>query len=128
MYFTSRAHAGWFLAQQLQSYRYENSVVVALSDGAVQVGEQIAASLHCILTMLLIEDIDVPGENTLFGTVDQKGGFMYNPEFSKGEADSYYGEYRGYLEDQKRKHFQHMNRLLGDGGIIDAEMLRDHVV
>ncbi len=128
MYFTSRAHAGWFLAQQLTSYRYENCAVVALSDGAVQVGEQIAAELHCILTMLLMEDIEVPGENTLFGTVDQNGGFTYNKYFSTGEIESYYGEFHGYLDDQKREKFQKMNRLLGDGGLINEGMLRDHVV
>ena len=128
MYFTSRAHAGWFLAQQLTDYRYENCVVVALSDGAVQVGEQIAASLHCNLTMLLMEDIEVPGEGTLFGTINQDGGFTYNQMFSTGEVEAYYSEFHGYLEDQKREHFQHMNRLLGDGGLISEDMLKDHVV
>lgn len=128
MYFTSRAHAGWFLAQQLQGYRFEDCAVVALSDGAVQVGEQIATSLHSILTMLLIEDIEIPGENTLFGTIDQAGGFTYNKMFSTGEIEDYYGEYHGYLDDQKREHFQHINKLLGDGGILDREMLQDHVV
>ncbi len=128
MYFTSRAHAGWFLAQQLLEYRFENCAVVALSDGAVQVGEQIAASLHAILTILLTEEIEVPGENTLFGTIDEAGGFTYNRMFSTGEIEDYYSEFHGYLEDQKREHFQHMNRLLGDGGILNNEMLRDHVV
>ncbi len=128
MYFTSRAHAGWFLAQQLSDYRYENCVVVALSDGAVQVGEQIAATLHCNLTMLLMEDIEVPGEGTLFGTINQGGGFTYNQMFSTGEIESYYSEFHNYLEDQKREHFQHMNRLLGDGGLISEDMLKDHVV
>jgi len=127
-YFTSRAHAGWFLAQQLMSYRYENCVVVALSDGGVQVGEQIASALHCSLTMLLMEDIEVPGEGTLFGTVDQGGGFTYNQMFSTGEIEEYYSEFHGYLEDQKREHFQHMNRLLGDGGLISEDMLKDQVV
>jgi putative phosphoribosyl transferase len=127
-YFTSRAHAGWFLAQQLAGYRYENCAVVALSDGAVQVGEQIAAQLHCVLTMLLMEDIEVPGENTLFGTVNEQGGFTYNQMFSTGEVEAYYDEFHGYLEDQKREKFQKMNRLLGDGGLISEDLLRDHVV
>lgn len=128
MYFTSRAHAGWFLARDLEKYRYDNCAVVALSDGAVQVGEQIAAQLHCILTMLLSEDIEVPGEGTVFGSVNQDGGFTYNQMFSTGEIEAYYSEFHGYLEDQKRERFQHMNRLLGDGGIISEDMLRDHVV
>jgi putative phosphoribosyl transferase len=129
MYFESRAQAGQLLAAQLfEKYRYENCAVVALSDGAVQVGEQIAGALHCILTMLLIEDIQVPGESTSFGGVSQNGGFTYNGMFSAGEIEEYVGEFHGYLEEQKREAFQKLNRLLGDGGIIDNDMLRDHVV
>jgi putative phosphoribosyl transferase len=129
MYFESRAQAGQILAAQLAPiYRYENCVVVALSDGAVQVGEQIAEALHCVLTMLLIEDIPVPGESVSFGGVSQSGGFTYNGMFSAGEVEEYASEFHGYLEEQKREAFQKINRLLGDGGIIDHEMLRDHMV
>lgn len=129
MYFESRAQAGQLLAEELvDQYRYENCVVVALSDGGVQVGEQIASALHCVLTMLLIEDIQVPGENVSFGGVSQDGSFTYNDQFSTGEVEEYAGEFHGYLEEQKREAFQRINRLLGDGGIIDSAMLRDHVV
>lgn len=129
MYFESRAQAGKILAAQLApQYRYENCVVVALNDGAVQVGEQIAEALHCILTMLLIEDIQIPGEGLSFGGVSQSGGFTYNGMFSAGEVEEYSSEFHGYLEEQKREAFQKINRLLGDGGIIDSEMLRDHTV
>lgn len=129
MYFESRAQAGQILAAQLApQYRYENCAVVALSDGAVQVGEQIAEALHCILTMLLIEDIQIPGEGLSFGGVSQSGGFTYNGMFSAGEVEEYTSEFHGYLEEQKREAFQRINRLLGDGGVIDSDMLRDHVV
>jgi len=129
MYFENRAQAGQLLAARLvDKYRYENCAVVALSDGGVQVGEQIASALHCILTMLLIENIDVPGENLSFGGVSQNGMFTYNGMFSAGEIEEYSGEFHGYLEEKKREAFQKMNRLLGDGGIIDSDMLRDHVV
>ena len=129
MYFESRAQAGQMLAEQLvEKYRYENCAVIALSDGAVQVGEQIASALHCILTMLLIEDIQVPGEDMSFGGVSQNGGFTYNGMFSAGEIEEYAGEFHGYLEEQKREAFQRINRLLGEGGIIDSDMLRDHTI
>jgi putative phosphoribosyl transferase len=129
MYFESRAQAGQILAAQLvDTYRYENCVVVALSDGSVQVGEQIAGELHCLLTMLLIEDIAIPGESLSFGGVSQSGGFTYNGAFSSGEIEEYTNEFHGYLEEQKREAFQKINRLLGDGGVIDHDMLRDHTV
>ncbi|HEX6258691.1 MAG TPA: phosphoribosyltransferase family protein [Candidatus Saccharimonadales bacterium] len=128
MYFKNRQEAGRQLAAELMQYRYDNCIVVALSDGGVQVGEQIASQLHCMLTMLLLEEIEVPGESTMFGNVNQNGGFTYNGAFSAGEIESYYTEFHGYLEEQKREKFQHINRLLGDGGILSNEMLRDHVV
>lgn len=129
MYFESREQAGQLLSVELAGqYRYENCAVVALSDGAVLVGEQIAAGLHCVLMMLLTEDIQVPGEGLSFGAVSQNGGFTYNGMFSTGEIEEYAGEFHGYLDEQKREAFQKMNRLLGDGGIIDSDLLRDHVV
>ena len=129
MYFESREEAGIKLAIQLfEKYRYENCAVVSLSDGGVIVGEQIASALHSILTMLLVETIEVPGESISFGAVSQNGSFSYDSSMSSGEVDEYASEYHGYLEEQKREAFQKINRLLGDGGLIDADMLRDHVV
>ncbi len=129
MYFESRAQAGRELAADLiGKYRYENCAVVALSDGGVLVGEQIAASLHCILTMLLIEEVEVPGESMTFGAVSQSGAFTYNGMLSAGEVDEYTTEFHGYLEDQKREAFSRINRLLGDGGVIDHDMLREHTI
>jgi len=129
MYFESRGEAGHILAGQLlEKYRYETCAVVALSDGAVLVGEQIAVVLHCMLTMLLVEDIQVPGESVSFGGVSESGGFTYNGMFSAGEIEEYVSEFHGYLEEQKREAFQKINRLLGDGGLIDHDMLRDHTI
>lgn len=129
MYFESRMEAGVKLAEPLlERYRYENCAVVALSDGAVLVGEQIATALHCVLTMLLIEDIEVPGESLSFGGVSQSGGFTYNGMFSAGEIDEYTSEFHGYLDEQKREAFQRINRLLGEGGLIDKSLLLDRTV
>lgn len=129
MYFENRETAGQILANELvQKYRYEDCVVVALSDGGVVVGEQIAKALHCVLTLLIIEKIDVPGEGVSFGSINQNGDFVYNASFSSGEIYEYESEYHGYLEEQKREAFQRINRLLGDGGLISADMLRDRVV
>lgn len=128
MYFGSRIEAGYKLAQELMAYRFENTIVVALSDGGVQVGQQIAASLHCAMTMLLVEDIEVPGEGESFGSLNQSGRFTYNGMFSAGEIEAYYNEFHGYLEDQKREKMSHINRLLGSGGIVNESMLLGHNV
>lgn len=129
MYFQSRAQAGQELAVQLvEKYRYEDCAVVALSDGAVQVGEQIASQLHCILTMLIYETIEVPGESQTFGAMSQEGNFTFSSQLSEGEASAYATEFHGYLEEAKRTAFSKINKLLGDGGIINHDMLRDRTV
>ena len=129
MYFENRSQAGEVLAGQLfDKYRYENCAVVALNDGAVLVGEQIATRLHCVLTMLLTEEIEIPGEGMSFGAVSQSGNFTYNGMYSSGEIDEYVSEFHGYLDEQKREAFQRINRLLGDGGLIDRDLLRDHTI
>lgn len=124
MYFESRGQAGKLLADQLvEKYRYEDMAVVALGSGAVLVGEQIAAELHCVLTMLVTQDIAIPGENMEFGAVSQSGQFTYNANLSTGEIDGYTSEFHGYLSEQQREAFQKINRLVGDGGTIDARLL-----
>lgn len=125
MYFESRGQAGKLLADQLvEKYRYEDMAVVALGSGAVLVGEQIAAELHCVLTMLVTKDIAIPGEHLQFGAVSQSGQFTYNANLSGGEIDGYTSEFHSYLSEQKREAFQSINRLLGDGGTIDIRLLR----
>lgn len=128
MYFRSRAEAGEKLADQLMGYRYENCMIVALSYGGLSVAEPIAMRLHSLLGLFLTEKIDLPGENLTLGTVNQAGGFLYNTELSEGEAQDYYSEMHGYIDDQKREKFEKINRLLADGGLLNIEKLREHVV
>lgn len=128
MYFHSRTEAGEMLAERLMQYRFENAVVVALSHGAVVVGEPIAARLHCLLGIFLTEGIDIPGENLTVGTVTQGGGFLFNQGLSEGESEDYYGEFHSYIDDQKREKTARINHLLADGGALDINLLREHVV
>jgi putative phosphoribosyl transferase len=129
MYFHSRAEAGEQLARQLfDKYRYENVAVVALGDGGVSVGEPIAERLHCVLTLLLSETVDVPGENQTFGAVSSSGQFTQNSNLGPSEISAYTSEFHGYLEEQKRQAFHRINRLIGDGGVIDQVLLQDHTV
>lgn len=129
MYFESRSHAGSQLAEQLlDAYRYENTAVVALNDGSVLVGEQIAWRLHCVLMLLLSEAIDIPGEGLSFGAVSQLGKMTLNSQFTDGQKNYFISEFHGYLEEEKRRAYQRINRLLGDNGLVDKDMLKDRVV
>lgn len=129
MYFESRSHAGVLLADKLiDEYRYENTAVLALNEGAVLVGEQIAARLHCVLMLLFSEPVDVPGEGVTLGAVSQTGQMTYNSNFTYGQKQHYINEFHGFMEEEKRRAYQKMNRLLGDNGVVDKKMLKDRVV
>jgi putative phosphoribosyl transferase len=120
MYFHDRAQAGDRLADELMEYRFENTVVLALSPGGVVVGEQIARRIHSSLTLLLTARISAPGDDSLvLGQIDQTGLFTYNSMISAGEMEEYLEDMRGYLEEQKLKEMYHMTSVVGDHGLID---------
>lgn len=127
MYFASRLQAGRMLATQLTpKYRYENCAVVALSDGGVMVGAQIAMQLHCVLTMMLSEEIMLPREPMAIGGITQDGTFSYNQAYSQGEIDELVSEYYQYIEQEKFSKIEHMNQLIGSGGLTSRDLLRGH--
>ncbi len=129
MYFNDRIEAGQQLAARLTpKYRYENCVVVALSDGAVLAGAQVASGLHCALTMLISEQVHIPGEPEVYGAVNQDGEFVNNSSYSQSELDVYTSEYHGSIEQQKMEAFHTVNQLLGSSGIITHDLLRYHNV
>lgn len=128
MYFNSRKEAGQKLALELTNYIDSNCVVIALSEGAVEVGEQIASRLHCGLDILLSEEIRLPGEPNAIGVVAQDGSFVYNHMLSAGEIDEYYSEFHAYIDDQKRQKYAEINRLLGNGGLLAPEALHDRII
>ena len=124
MYFASRTQAGKLLANQLVAkYRYENCAVVALDDGGVMIGAQVAASLHCVLSLLLNEKITLPRELEAIAGISQDGSVTYNSVYSPGELDELIGEYYQYIEQEKLSHLRNLNDLLGRGNTVDKRLL-----
>lgn len=79
MYFENRHQAGDLLVERLfENYRFEDCAVIALNEGGVLVGERIAERLHSVLTLLLSEDVEIPGESLNLGSVSQNGNFLQN--------------------------------------------------
>lgn len=129
MYLASRVQAGRMLATQLaQKYRYENCAVVALDDGGVMVGAQIAQQLHCVLTLLMSAEIKLPQEPTAIAGITSSGTVSYNHVYSQGEINELAGENFGYIEQQKLLQMHDMNQLVGTTGTISKELLRGHNV
>jgi predicted phosphoribosyltransferase len=129
LYFPSRIAAGDLIAEKLEpKYRYEDCAVLALNDGAVLVGAAIAQRLHCVINMLLLEPIKLPGENDVLATMDNFGSMTYNDKFSAGELEEMQSEYFGYIEQQKLEKLFQMQEMIGQGGVLDRNMLRGHNV
>jgi predicted phosphoribosyltransferase len=117
------------LAGQLASkYRYENCAVVALSDGGVVVGAQIAMQLHCAMHMLLYEEIKLPMEPNAVSGITESGSYAYNSYYAKPQIDELVSEYYQYIEQQKTAKMNDMQRLLGRGGVVRRDLLRGHTV
>jgi putative phosphoribosyl transferase len=123
-YFPSRKAAGDLLADQLMKYRYEDCAVIGLTDGAVVVGVEIAARLHCPLNMLLTDSIRLQGETDVLAEIDHLGDVTYSDAYSVGELEEMRSENFNYIEQQKLEKVFAMNRLLGQGGVIKADLLR----
>jgi len=126
MYFASRMQAGRMLASQLvQKYRYEDCAVIALDDGGVVIGAQIAMQLHSVLMMLMSEEINLPREIEAIGAIAQDGTFTYNnASYADVEIQELMGEYYGFMEQEKLKRIHDLQHLIGSGGVIKKKLLR----
>ncbi len=129
MYFKSRTQAGEQLAEQIAlRYAGKPCVVIALSDGSVVVAAQIALKLRAMLSMLLVQPIMLPREDTPIGGITEDGSFAYNGLFSPGEIEELVGEYRSYIEAEKTDRLSEMHRLVGGVNLLRKELLRDKTV
>jgi predicted phosphoribosyltransferase len=125
MYFASRVQAGRMLASKmLAKYRYENCIVLAMSDGGAMVGAQIAMSLHCPMELLVTEEIELPNEPDALGGIAQDGSFAFNPYYSPGEVDEFVAEYFQYIEQEKMIQLQKMHRQIGEGITLKKSLLK----
>ena len=129
MYFKSRVEAGQKLATLIaQKYKGQNNAVVGLSDGGVMVGAQVSLQLGCVLTMLLSDTIELPRENTALAGISQNGSLSYNTAYSPGQIEDFVSEYHSLIEQEKLEKMHEMHQLVGRGGLIRKDLLRDHNV
>ncbi len=115
-------------AQLTDKYLDEKCAVVALGDGGVMVGAQIASELHCVLTMLQSADIMLPREPEAIAGITSGGRMAYNHSYSDGEIAELTSEYFGFIEQEKLARMHDMNQLVGAGGTINKELLKHHNV
>ena len=105
-------------------YKDKPCAIVALSEGGVMVGAQIALKLKAVLSMLLVQTISIPAENDPIGAINERGSFAYNTLYSAGEVEELMMDYRGYLEDQKRSNLTDIHGLLGNARGLRPELVQ----
>lgn len=128
MYFRNRAEAGRQLAAQLEKYKSQHIVVLALGLGSSIVAAQVAMRLHANMLLYVIKDVNLPGESEAFAGIGSGDVFTYNPRYTPGELDEYNSEYRSYLEQERLEQSHELHMLLGEGGEIDKTLLRHRTV
>ncbi len=115
------------LASRLvKQYRYENCAIVAIDDGGVVVGAQIAMQLHCILNLMVSTEIGLPQEPVSLAGITTSGAMAYNSQYSAGELEELLSENRVYFEQEKMKSMHELNQLITGIGTIDKRFLRGH--
>jgi putative phosphoribosyl transferase len=125
MYFASRMQAGRMLAVRIKKkYGSEPCAVVAMSDGGVMVGVQIAVELQCVITMLLVDEIKLPREIVSIAGISQDGTFTYNKNYAESEIQELVTEFHGVIEQEKLEKLHRMHALIGNHQLIRKDLLR----
>lgn len=127
MYYFNRAEAGRKLAEKLEAYNSEPTSIVALGQGGVLVGAQIAMRLHSNLLILLTEKIMLPGEPTPLASLTTDTT-TFNSIYSSGEVEELVGEYHNLIEEQRNEKKRSLNKLSVEGAQVSKEKLRNRVI
>lgn len=128
MYFKNRAQAGRKLAKLLEPYKGQDTVVIALNEGAVIVGAQVAMRIHANLVLMLSENIYLPGEPDAIAALGSTGSFAYSDMFSTGQIEELAAEFHSFIDQQRIEKMHHLNIMVGKDGEVHKEYLRHHIV
>lgn len=127
-YFQDRKEAGKLLAEQMKDYRSECCAVVALSEGGVQVGAEIAKVIHASLFLLTIEDVILPRELEPLAAMSSAGTFTFNHSLSAADLEEISIDSRPVIDQLRLQTFQKLNRIASKDGIIDKRLLKRHTI
>jgi predicted phosphoribosyltransferase len=115
-------------AQLAKKYRYENCAVLAINDGGVVVGAQIAAQLHCVLSMLQSAEIMLPREPQALAGITADGRVAFNSSYADAEIAELTSENYSLIEQEKLKQMHEMNQLVSSAGTVNKDLLKGHNV
>ncbi len=127
-YFPDRTAAGNLLADQVAvQFSGDNTLVIALSEGAVVVGAEIARRIHCSLYIFASQKVagDSDGEATALGS---GGVFSYNTAIAFGALEEDADAFRMYTDQRSLNEFLKLNHVAGKDGTIPRQLLKRHTI
>jgi predicted phosphoribosyltransferase len=129
-YFKDRTTAGKLLAEQMKIHDYQtrNCAVVALSEGGIMIGAEIAKAIHSSLFLLTIEDITLPRELEPLASMSSAGTFTFNHSLSTADLEEISTESRTLIDQMRLDTFKKLNRVVSKDGEVDRKLLHNHLV
>lgn len=126
-YYHDRTQAGKLLADELSGLKNTSCAVVALSEGAVLVGAEIAKRIHATLFILTTQSVDDERDNAATA-IGSAGVFSFNTGSSLGQLEEDVEAWRFFTNKRNMDEFQRLNKIAGKDGTIPRALLRRHVV
>lgn len=126
-YFNDRVEAGQLLSDQLNGYAHESCAVIALSEGAVLVGAEVAKKIHAALYIFSAQNAE-PDRNSAGTAIGSGGAFSYNTRISMGELEEDAEAHRYFTAKHQMDEFLELNKIAGKDGTIPRELLKRHNV
>lgn len=126
-YFKDRTEAGTILADKMQELATDNTIVLALSEGGILVGAEIAKKLHCLLYLLATEELIIPDDPEAIGTMSTRG-LTYGSHLSMGQLEEIKLDNQAIIDQKSLEAFHKLNRVIGKDGEIKKELLKRHTV
>lgn len=126
-YYKDRTQAGIMLADELANYKSMSCAVVALSEGAVLVGAEIAKRIHSTLFILTTQNVDENRDNAETA-IGSGGAFSFNTGSSLGQLEEDVEAWHFFTDKRNMDEFQRLNKIAGKDGTIPRALLRRHVV
>ncbi len=126
-YLSSRSQAGILLANELDKLKNQLVAVVALSEGGVLVGAEIARRLHTSLFILATQHAEKNNENAMTA-LSANGVFSYNTFNSLGELEEDAFASKLLSSTRSMIEYQKLNSVAGKDGFIPKALLKRHTV
>jgi len=77
--FRNRSDAGNLLAQRLSDYKSSDAIILAIPAGGVPVAHEIAKALGCLMDLIIVRKIQIPGNTEAgFGAMGPDGEVVFN--------------------------------------------------